>query len=188
MRITMLPVTLALTLGCESEPPITYDPDGTTTTTTTTKTTTQSNTETPTEGGDEGGSRLKVLRYVGTDGSKISVGIYDEERNEMCSYRRTADGTRCLPAGAIAAVYFQDAGCTKPLVSVTTVSCSAAKYVFVGDPCAVTIHEIGGDFKGMPFIGAPGMCQQIGVQPNLHLIGAEIPLGSFVEVASTEMN
>lgn len=78
------------------------------------------------------GSRLRVRSYVGDDGSRQQVGLYDTQLQTLCAFTRAADGElRCLPLGGFTA-YFGDAQCLQRVLSVPPSNCATtARFVMV---------------------------------------------------------
>lgn len=69
-------------------------------------------------GGLQSGSRLRLVEYVGDDGSVItdSHSFYDTQLNTRCEPVVFSDGARyCMPEGAGGDVVFLDAQCSQPV-------------------------------------------------------------------------
>jgi hypothetical protein len=98
------------------------------------------------------GTRLKVQRYVGSDGSSIVAGLYDTMLGVSCGYGLASDGSiRCLPIGgeftpAISGPFFySDSACSAPIVfpggSADGSNCSVATYTLVSLTCGNEVHQ-----------------------------------------------
>ena len=98
---------------------------------------------------DANGTRLKVQRYVGSDGSSFTAGLYDSQLGVPCSCGTASDGsTRCLPIGgafeSILGNYFADSACKMPVVfpgGSAGTECSVAKYTLVTLSCGSDVYQ-----------------------------------------------
>jgi hypothetical protein len=153
----------------------------------------------------QSGSRLKVRYYAGSDGSKVSVGLYDSTLDFPCDLGILAsDGTtRCLPPPNIptiyniAFIYYSDAGCTQPIGGAGKSTCSSPPPTYAME---TTTQGCGGATLtlshyytvGSPITPGPtiyylsgGTCTADSSQPtttNYYAVGAELPASTFVQV------
>jgi hypothetical protein len=74
------------------------------------------------------GFRLRVKSYVGEDGFRQQVGLYDTQLQTQCAFNVATDGVlRCLPPVTFA-FYFGDAQCTQRVVSVEPPLCVTPRF------------------------------------------------------------
>jgi hypothetical protein len=99
---------------------------------------------------NQNGSRLKVQRYVGSDGSSFTAGLYDSQLGTPCSYGAASDGSiRCLPMGSpygplAGAPLFADSACTEYVVfsgGGAGQNCSVAKYTLTTLSCGSDVYQ-----------------------------------------------
>jgi hypothetical protein len=137
------------------------------------------------------GSRLKVQRYVGSDGSSVLAGLYDSQLASPCSVVLAADGTtRCLPI-TVPVEYFGDSGCTQPVAS-GSCSSPAPTYAFTSASSCMqrmyVVYPVTGVHAGAVYSGGPGACTMLPALPGggtAYDLGSEMSSSSFVEMTLT---
>jgi hypothetical protein len=144
--------------------------------------------------GIRAGDRLRPV-FLQADGVRQFVAWYDSARDARCGFQRVGDGVyRCVPELATPS-YFEDAGCTEPLIERFTGECDGELPGHIGEYGAgcggalVGLYERGAEVTPDAVYlldGSTGEC--IGLPPTDGAIyfrrGAAIPLGDFV--AATE--
>jgi len=121
----------------------------------------------------QSGTRLKARYYVGSDGSKALLGMYDSQLMATCFYTPTSDGTtRCFPytlSSAYVGSFFSDAGCSQPLASTSTAGCAAPLYADTtttlpgscGTQNVYHLYPIAGAYTGTLYTGTPASCNAV---------------------------
>jgi hypothetical protein len=145
---------------------------------------------------DQSGTRLKVQRYVGSDGSSLAAGLYDSQLQTQCVFGLASDGTtRCLPPQwAVAEGWFADSACSVALAYVydAAAGCTAPpSYAFLyGTQCGgrytQRIFPVAGPFTGTAYSGTPSTCTAGSpLADALYSLGAELPPSTFVQATLT---
>ena len=134
--------------------------------------------------GFESGSRVKARTYVGDDGSRTPVGMYDDQLGVECSWRKAADGvTRCLPVAPTTPLFIDSACATPVLVGSCFPSTQYALRVDQGCDSVAHVHPIVGNTGPVSVWthDENGACVTVPIPPGaVFTLGAEVPASQFV--------